>query len=134
MKAKLVIALPQTKVCIDCGVEKAIRFFDVSKGRYISPYCKHCTQHKYSQKKYQLAHHYGLSLHDYENMEVSQRGQCAICHKDGHGHLVVDHDHATGNVRGLLCGKCNLAIGLLEDNEEFLFGAIGYLRAHREDS
>lgn len=44
------------------------------------------------------------------------------------GALVVDHDHTTGKVRGLLCHNCNRALGLLQDNKSYLQSAINYLK------
>lgn len=74
---------------------------------------------------------YGLTLEEYGSLFVAQAGACAICkrHEDlpGAGLLVVDHDHATGKVRGLLCSKCNAAIGLLGDSVRNLASAILYL-------
>lgn len=50
---------------------------------------------------------------------------CEICgHKN---RLVVDHDHLTGNIRGILCMKCNFGIGYFQDNTELMFNAINYL-------
>ncbi len=68
---------------------------------------------------------YGISKAQYDLMHSSQSGKCAIC--DNVRKLVVDHNHVTGNVRGLLCSKCNSGIGLLEDNISSLRKAIGYL-------
>lgn len=54
---------------------------------------------------------------------------CAICGAGPtpHRRLSIDHDHETDEIRGLLCGKCNLAIGHLRDSVEFLTKAIAYL-------
>lgn len=78
---------------------------------------------------------YGLTLRDYEEMFEKQAGLCAICDRKGFTMakhhkltLVVDHCHATGNVRGLLCHNCNRALGLLQDSTESLKRAIGYLK------
>ena len=57
---------------------------------------------------------------------------CGIC-GDG-SKLCVDHDHNTGFVRGLLCGKCNRALGLLKDNENIIKNAIKWLRRYNENS
>jgi hypothetical protein len=63
---------------------------------------------------------YGISLRSYEDMLRRQDGVCAICARPPRGKrpLDVDHDHVNGRVRGLLCGNCNRAIGLLEENPE----------------
>jgi hypothetical protein len=61
--------------------------------------------------------------------KVLAPGKCAIC--DGAGGkrgLFIDHDHASGRVRGLLCGTCNAAIGFLRENEGLLASAAAYLR------
>jgi hypothetical protein len=55
---------------------------------------------------------------------------CAICGTKDPGYkgrFVVDHDHDTGNVRGLLCDRCNTGIGFLQDNIAVLRSAINYL-------
>lgn len=62
------------------------------------------------------------------SMESQQKGKCAICCKEKgiHG-LVVDHDHKSGKVRGLLCNSCNKALGFFQDDIEILTNAINYL-------
>ena len=58
---------------------------------------------------------YGLSLAQFTNMLEFQSGSCAICKvKQGERLLCVDHDHATNKIRGLLCSRCNLLVGVLE--------------------
>ena len=59
---------------------------------------------------------YGLTLEQYEEMLLAQRGVCAICSKTRVGGrlLHIDHDHATGVVRGLLCSSCNGRLGWYE--------------------
>ena len=82
---------------------------------------------------------YGLSNDDYIAMFESQIGLCAICNepqqgitKDGETRfLCVDHCHATGKVRELLCVKCNTGIGQFKDNPEILKQAIKYLKKHQ---
>jgi hypothetical protein len=68
---------------------------------------------------------YGLDAELHGGMYAQQAGRCAIC--DMKGDLVVDHDHSTGEVRGLLCSHCNLALGLMKDSPLALTKAIAYL-------
>jgi hypothetical protein len=69
---------------------------------------------------------YGLDDSDYQIMLEKQHGVCGICSKS-FSILRIDHCHKTGTVRGLLCDKCNLAIGLLADSKENLLKALSYL-------
>lgn len=67
----------------------------------------------------------------YDKLFVVQKGKCAICkaHQSKiKKKLCVDHDHTTGKVRGLLCGKCNTGLGFFKDRIENLSGAILYLK------
>jgi recombination endonuclease VII len=75
---------------------------------------------------------YGISLADYDLMLARQRGVCAICKRSGQV-LCVDHCHATGKVRGLLCSKCNSTLGFCDDDPKRLLAAIAYLRASHDD-
>lgn len=80
-------------------------------------------------------HTYGITEDEFNQMYASQRGLCRICQQPetvlGSGGKVkmlsVDHDHTTGQVRGLLCNNCNRAIGLLKDSPALLQAAIDYL-------
>lgn len=76
---------------------------------------------------------YGITLEQYNQMFVDQNGLCAICNEqETNGKkLAVDHDHKTEEIRGLLCGKCNMGIGLLRDSEELLLKAMGYLKRYK---
>jgi hypothetical protein len=83
-----------------------------------------------------LMKNYGISLDDYLELLKTQNGVCAICKQpetkiNRHGTLqplCVDHCHINGHVRGLLCSSCNLGIGNLKDNIEYLLNAVEYLR------
>ena len=81
-----------------------------------------------------LKENYGLTLSDYEAMYASQNALCAICDKPEPtpGKLLnVDHDHAPGKIRRLLCTKCNCGLGNFLDNENLLLKAAEYLTQHR---
>lgn len=80
----------------------------------------------------QLKRKYNISLDDYKKMLLEQDNKCWTCSKKaedetGKG-LVVDHNHSTGQVRGLLCSKCNTAIGLLQENPVILQKVSKYLQ------
>lgn len=74
---------------------------------------------------------YGLTIPEYEALLVRQDSKCAICRSGNsgtkNGVFVVDHDHETGAVRGLLCRPCNIALGLFQDDRIRLEAAIHYL-------
>jgi hypothetical protein len=69
---------------------------------------------------------YGLSDGEYAAMVSAQNGLCALGHETD-GYLMVDHDHETGAVRGLLCRACNWALGFMRDEPERLRIAADYL-------
>lgn len=73
-----------------------------------------------------------LEFSPYETLLHRQLYLCAICRKaDQTGRaLAIDHDHNTNLVRGLLCGKCNRALGMFGDNIETLLAAVKYLQNH----
>lgn len=98
---------------------------------YCSDYCK-----SYGITNAYYVRNYGISLETYLDIAEKQNFVCAICGKENFamrnthsGGLLVDHDHNTGEVRGLLCHNCNRALGLLKDNPEYLRKAINYLES-----
>lgn len=81
-------------------------------------------------RNYRLLRDYGITSENYELLLASQKYQCAGCgthQAELTLSLCVDHDHATGEVRGLLCGSCNRALGLVKDNTQTLTNLIRYL-------
>ncbi len=82
-----------------------------------------------------LAEKFGITIHDYDDILIKQKNSCAICGKHQSvlkKRLFVDHCHKTSKVRGLLCQKCNFAIGLLEESELILKKAISYLKKFKK--
>ena len=78
---------------------------------------------------------YGLTADQYDAMLEKQNGVCASCgkketHRNQFGicSLAVDHDHLTGHVRGLLCGRCNRSLGLLGDDADVVQALANYRR------
>lgn len=113
-------------------------------------YCKECANKKHKKyridnpenskrahRKSKLKRLYGLTIEDVEIMLKNQNSRCAICGRELflHGTSAdknkiarVDHNHETGEVRGLLCDKCNRGLGYFDDNEEYLIKAASYLK------
>lgn len=77
-----------------------------------------------------LCKKYGITPADYARMLAEQHGGCAICRHCPDRTLHVDHCHATGKVRGLLCGRCNVALGMVGESSVRLRQAIDYLERH----
>lgn len=94
---------------------------------------RHFAERKAYARKSNLKKLYGITREQYDAILLAQGGGCAICgtpaptSKD----FAVDHDHKTGEVRGLLCDKHNLGIGLFDDSPDLLLDAIAYLKKRR---
>ena len=88
-------------------------------------------QSRNRRTEYYLNKLYGITLADYDNMLEEQEGMCGICKTETPGgsgsRFHVDHNHDTGEVRGLLCANCNLGLGKFKDSKDFLTKAIEYL-------
>jgi hypothetical protein len=78
------------------------------------------------RKEWELKHRYGMSHAEYSQRIADQGGRCAICGVVTQK-LVVDHNHQTSEVRGLLCVSCNGLLGLANDSPRVLAAAIEYL-------
>lgn len=82
-----------------------------------------------------LKNKYGLTRTQFNEMLAAQGGCCAICgttKPGGRGTFHVDHCHNTGNIRSLLCNRCNNGLGHFNDNPELLEFAANYLRRHKD--
>lgn len=83
------------------------------------------------RREYWLRRNYGITAEDFDRMFSEQSGRCGICCTEDPGGRTntfhVDHCHETGRVRGLLCNRCNRALGQFNDSEELLLAAIAYL-------
>lgn len=78
------------------------------------------------ERDYQLKYNYGISLDEYRDMYNSRNGKCDLC-GSAKNVLDVDHCHDSGEVRGLLCGPCNRALGTLGDTKESIQKVLRYL-------
>lgn len=120
------------KTCNKCGLRKPANEF--SKNKRLScgleQHCKECKR-QMSKDHYHRKHvrlrRYGITHEQYKRLEQEQQGRCAIC-RTGNEPLVIDHDHETGTVRGLLCQRCNLLVGHANDDVEVLENAKRYIQ------
>lgn len=101
-----------TTNCKSCSELKTIEALDLCKSCYL----KQWEAKRPSRRPQRLMREYGLTMEQYETMLSMQENACAICKEKSTKNLHVDHDHETGKVRGLLCYRCNSAIGYLADN------------------
>jgi hypothetical protein len=94
---------------------------------------RHGDNIKELDKKYnnnRLPHKYGITIEQYNEIFDKQGGKCSICGRhqsDLRRRLCVDHNHATGKIRGLLCNKCNFILGYANDDVVILSKAIDYI-------
>lgn len=84
-------------------------------------------QFKSMERVRQLRYHYGISADEVARMMKEQGGKCKICLSTPSDTLVVDHCHESLIVRGLLCRKCNAAIGFMNDDIKLVRRAVAYL-------
>lgn len=134
-----------SRVCGACGERKDINKFGWSSGhRYRKRTCTTCLLAKQKQRvaadpeyyralgfAQNLKQNYGLTVDRYNEIMTAQDGRCGICREEFTGRPHVDHDHATGQVRGILCFTCNTALGKFKDSVELLRSAISYLEKPR---
>jgi hypothetical protein len=90
-------------------------------------------EHAERRRDYNLKQHFGISSEEYDIMFAAHEGVCAICREKcpTGKRLCVDHNSETGEVRGLLCVKCNRALGGFNEDERRLLAAIAYLRVYQ---
>lgn len=132
--------------CTKCKTEKSADDFprDRRKRNGRSSWCRLCHKARNaqwrddnrqsltaSQRSSHLRHRYGLDRSAVDEMFAAQDGKCAIC---AESMIVthVDHCHATGAVRSLLCPGCNLGLGHFTDNPEVLRRAAEYVERHAQ--
>lgn len=125
------------KKCTRCKQIKPLdKFFvrgDAKVGR--QSVCKDCKRPTKAQgRQFNLRHIYGMTIEEYNAMLEEQNGVCAICGKpetatrDGQAlPLHVDHCHTTDAIRGLLCAKCNTALGLMHEDPDRIKALLKYI-------
>lgn len=141
----------ETKICYRCLVSKPTTAFNRNRSKRdgLQAACRSCdkllhkTNYNYDRKRHQLMSKLSrrkCSLTKFEAMKKKQKNRCAICRRPERKinkttgkaiSLSIDHNHATGQIRGLLCWSCNLVIGHMNDEPELLRKAIEYLETSK---
>lgn len=138
-----------SRLCKVCDKVKSITEFHWTspKHNYRRRTCKKCQheqqmklakstpERRLAKKRYSYSYklkEYGLTLVDFDAMMEAQQGRCRICDREFDSQVKplqphVDHCHATGKVRGILCFTCNTGLGKFNDNVEWLRAAVLYL-------
>lgn len=144
------------KVCVKCGEPKDYSEFSpngvtrkgTQKYRSQCRKCDNARQLKYRKnypntsryskdrlKSYQVKAAFGITYEEWVKLMESRGWACEICGRETESSgrtLAIDHDHSTGDIRGVLCQRCNCAIGLLSENDETLRSAIDYLNRSKQ--
>jgi len=124
------------RTCTTCGEFKEAQHYPLERylrtGRVkMIAKCTPCSE--FVKWKARIKRLYNLTYKEYCTMLDTQQGTCAICKSPDaqnsrtYGKLFVDHCHATNKVRGLLCSKCNCALGYFDEDAALLKTAINYL-------
>lgn len=137
--AKCPECVPDVKYCAKCKTHKQRASFTVDQRAAdgLRGSCGACSAYRLRED---FLRRYGMTFADYDRLLAAQGGKCAICggadprhRKNSHvKRFCVDHDHATGKVRGLLCGPCNVGIGAMADDPARIRAAADYLERRRQ--
>lgn len=113
----------RTGNCSECGPDSVIVSSRGGKTGDIRWRCRN------ARREHMLKTSYGISLAEYTRLLDQQNSACALCFRahDWDRPLCVDHNHETGAVVALLCGRCNTAIGLLQEDPIIIQAAVAYV-------
>jgi hypothetical protein len=111
--------------------ENAKAYYEANKRQVLDYHARYREANRIALREKELIRRYGIDYAEYKRLALLQGGRCAVCGKECE--LVIDHRHdGTCNVRGLICGKCNVGLGMFFDNPVFLQSAIDYIRASHD--
>lgn len=145
---RIAVAAITEKRCTYCKTLKPVESFPLVRNSddiLRRPGCKQCYADKWTRRSFlKTLAGFGVTEEWYQKTLEVQRGGCGICGSldpgvmggrkkvaDQNRRFAVDHCHRTGKARGLLCAKCNLALGNFNDDAERIRSAIAYLELHK---
>lgn len=112
------------------GKEAAQRYRESVKGKTTRQRWKDSAAGKAARLQHDSKYRYGIAFEDYERLWAAQGERCAACGESEPrgGRWHVDHCHETREIRGIICLKCNVSLGMAEDNPDRLLDLLNYLR------
>ena len=117
------------RTCIHCKkTMEEKKFVNKGNGRRVNVChsCRYKTRNQdYKDRRGAIQNGYTFIKGQKQQLLSDQNGLCAICKSSTN--LVVDHDHSTGKVRGILCRNCNIGLGMMKDSPDILRAASLYL-------
>jgi len=124
--------------CKECGLARKRKTYNENpesrvkiKRRSVIYHHKNKDKQNHARRRNALIGNYGITIADYDRMFEEQEGNCKTCGlPEINQRLSIDHCHETGKVRGLLCSRCNMILGHVEENTETLWKMIEYLREY----
>lgn len=120
-------------LCKLCYGQKVKSYKESHRDEVDASTARYAAESKVKRRRYWLKRLYNLTEEQYDDMHRQQNGCCAICGCVSEKTLHVDHDHGSGQVRSLLCSKCNGLIGYADESVERLKQAIEYLERHQKE-
>jgi len=134
-------SLVEHKICSKCKrrYPSTSDYFYKNKNRKLGldAWCKNCKS-DYDHKRHKI-YRYGISLNKVNELIIEQKNRCAICGQffddifNNYKDKItirsprVDHNHKSGKIRGILCNRCNILLGMVKDNTSILLEAANYL-------
>ena len=112
-------------VCKTCCNMKSSEYYKQNVARIQAKHAEYHKAHSEQTRNRKFKSTYGVTLEEYQHLLAIQKGGCATCGSTER--LSVDHCHKSGKVRGVLCGKCNSALGFARDCTTTLAQLICYL-------
>jgi len=122
----------RNSVCIKCDSARVVAWQRANreKTRARAQRFNQKESTKQYRRQWMLENRYGITQEEFDVLKEQQGGRCAICDTECED-LHIDHDHLSGKVRGLLCGSCNRAIGLLKEDPAVVRKAVEYLEKNK---
>jgi Recombination endonuclease VII len=118
--------IPTIRKCTKCKVVKPIEDFEKDT-RLKHGYGYRCRICARLESRSASLRKFGITEDAYRSLLQAQGGGCAVCGGSDRKRLAVDHSHENGQIRGLLCRRCNTAIGLFADDSSLLYAAAEYV-------